>query len=195
MTTDELIDQKWHDTWSASGSRWSRDPKIARYMTLPSLMALLHGSKLHFMKLTELRRYDPHEGVGGFMNNIIQTPISSGLFMSPSTPEFEAEQTAIVARIKAELSIPYEEQWPKFKAQVAKWDQEYANVFVSCWHENFGFTDFMWRVYARDDHGVALVTTAQDLVGSFSGVDFRKIGFGFVVYPYRDALVRERMTE
>lgn len=129
------------------------------------------------------------------MNNIIQTPMTSGSCMSPSTPEFEAEQAAIVERIKAELSLPYEEQWPKFKAQVAKWDQEYANVFVSCWHENFGFTDFMWRVYARDDHGVALVTSAHSLVESFSEVYLQKTGFGFVVYPYRDALVRDRFTE
>ena len=131
MNTEELIDQKGHNTWSASGSKWSRDPKLARYMTLPSLLALLHRRKLHFTKLTDLRRYDAHEGVGGLMNNIIQTPMTSGSCMSPSTPEFEAEQAAIVERIKAELSLPYEEQWPKFKAQVAKWDQEYANVFVT----------------------------------------------------------------
>lgn len=189
------MDQKCHNTWSASGSKLSRDPKLARYMTLPSLLALLHHGKLHFTKLADLRRYDAHEGVGGLMNNIIQTPISSGSFMSPSTPEFEAEQAAIVNRIKAELSLPYEEQWPKFKAQVAKWDEEYANVFVSCWHENFGFTDFMWRVYARDDHGVALVTSAHALIESFAGIDPRKLGFGFVVYPYRDAIVRDRLTE
>jgi hypothetical protein len=195
MKSEELLDQKWHNTWSASGKKMSRDPKLTRYMTLPSLLALLHRSKLHFTKLTDLRRYDAHEGAGGLMNNIIQTPISSGAFLSPSTPEFEAEQAAIVERIKAELSLPYEEQWPKFKAQLAKWDQEYANVFVSCWHENFGFTDFMWRVYARDDHGVALVTSSHALVESFSGVDLRKIGFGFVVYPYRDELVRNRHTE
>ena len=47
----------------------------------------------------------------------------------------------------------------------------------------------------RTDHGVALVTSAHALVESFSGVDSRKIGFGFVVYPYRDALVRDRLTE
>jgi len=195
MTTDELIDQKWHNTWSASGSQWSRDPKLTRYMTLPSLLALLHSSKLHFTKLTELRKYDTHEGVGGLMNNLIQTPISPGFFMSPSTPEFEAKQAEIVERIKAELSIPYEEQWPKFKVQVAKGDKEYANVFVSCWHQSFAFTDFMWRVYAGYDHGVALVTSAHGLVESFSEIDSRKIGFGFVVYPYRDALVRDRLTE
>src|SRR5215208_4704214 len=103
MNTEELVDQKWHNTWSASGSQWSRDPKLARYMTLPSLLALLHRRKLHFTKLTDLRRYDAHESVGGLMNNIIQTPITSGSSMSPSTSEFEAKQAAIVERIKAEL--------------------------------------------------------------------------------------------
>lgn len=195
MKTEELLDQKWHNTFSVSGSTWSKDPKLARYMTLPSLLALLHRGKLHFTKLADLRRYDAHEGVGGLMNNIFQTPISSGSTMLPSEPEIEAKQAATVEREKAEHSLPYEELWPKFKAQVAKWDVEYANVFVSCWHENFGFTDFMWRVYARDDHGVALVTSAQALVESFSGIDPGKLGFGFVVYPYRDALVRNRLTE
>ena len=53
----------------------------------------------------------------------------------------------------------------------------------------------MWRVYSRDDHGIAIVSSAQDLVHSFVGVDLIKIGFGFVVYPYRDALIRDRLTE
>lgn len=163
-------------------------------MTLPGLLAVLHRSQLHFSKLTDLRRFDIHEGVGGLMNNIIQTPISSGIFMSPSTPEFEAQQAAVVENIKRELSIPYEDQWPKFKAQVAKWDQEYANVFISCWHQAFDFTDFMWRVYSRDDHGVAVVTSAHSLMDSFCGVDPQEIGFGFVVYPYRDELIRDRLA-
>src|SRR5207247_10053794 len=115
MNTDELIDQKWHNTWSASGSQWSRDPKLTRYMTVPSLLALLHSSKLHFTKLTELRKYDTHEGVGGLMNNLIQTPISPGFFMSPSTPEFDAKQPEIVERIDVQRSIPYGEQEGKCK--------------------------------------------------------------------------------
>ncbi len=129
------------------------------------------------------------------MNNIIKTPIDSGSFVIPETPESLARDAAIIARVKKELEIPYEEQWPKFKTQVARWDEENANVYISSWHENFGESDFMWRIYSRDDHGVAVVSSAQALVHSFVGVDLQKIGFGFVAYPYRDALIREGLTE
>ncbi len=197
MNTEDLENVKTYDTFSPSGTKWNRDPKVSRYMTLPSLLSLLHRRKLHFSKLSDLCAFDRHEGVGGLMNNIVQDPISSGLSICPSTPVFEAEQAAIVARVKKELQIPYEEQLPEFKAKVAKWDQENTNVYVSSWHENFGDTYFMWRVYSRDDHGVAIASSAQDLVHSFVGVDLEseKIGFGFVVYPYRDVLIRDHLTE
>jgi hypothetical protein len=195
MKTEDLEDVKFYNTFSPSGTNWDRDPKVTRYMTLPSLLSLLHHGMLHFSKLSDLRAFDRHEGVGGLMNNIIQTTISSGSTMYPAPPAFEAEQAAIVARVKKELEIPYEEQLPKFRAQVAKWDQENANVYVSSWHENVGDTDFMWRVYSHDDHGVAVVSCAQDLVHSFVGVDLEKIGFGFVAYPYRDELTRDHPTE
>ena len=49
----------------------------------------------------------------------------------------------------------------------------------------------MWRIYAKHEYGFAVVSNAQDLIRCFDGYDISKIGFGFVIYPTRDQLIRE----
>ncbi|HSH96129.1 MAG TPA: DUF2971 domain-containing protein [Roseimicrobium sp.] len=82
-----------------------------------------------------------------------------------------------------------------FKAKVEEWDDKHSNVHISCWHESLEFTDFMWRVYGQNEHGVAIVTSAQGLLDSFSLVEPKKIGWGFIVYPSPAELIEQRYTE
>jgi hypothetical protein len=102
----------------------------------------------------------------------------------------DARNAAEIARIQKGLSVPLAERITDLREQVAKWDTENANVYISCWHANELEADFMWRIYAKHEYGFAVVSNAQDLICCFDGYDPGKIGFGFVVYPTRDRLIQ-----
>lgn len=42
-----------------------------------------------------------------------------------------------------------------------------GHFLVNCWHVNNGENDAMWRLYLKDNDGVALKTTVQNLLDSF----------------------------
>ena len=46
-----------------------------------------------------------------------------------------------------------------------------ASIIVNCWHENEVESDFMWRLYAKDNGGVAIKTTFDALSRSFTCSD------------------------
>jgi len=166
-------------------------------MDLVSLLAILQNETLHFAHITDLYHYDPHEGTGGLLINVVNDPIPPRMLTAPSNTGVDAENQREIEAIIAELQIPLANQLPQFRERVRRWDDENDSIYISSWHVNSIDSDFMWRIYGKYEYGFALVSSVQDLVHSIrdSGIDGRKIGCGFVVYPTRDQLIRERLDE
>ena len=197
MTNDELEDAKFFNTFAPSGSRWARDPTCWRYMDLLSLLAILQNETIHFTHIMDLYRYDPHEGTGGLLINVVNDPIQPSVMVSPPDPRIDEENRKEIEGIQAELRIPLSEQLPKFREKVKHWDNENDAIYISSWHTNVFDSDFMWRIYGKYEYGFAVVSSVQDLVYSIrdAGLDLRKVGCGFVVYPTRDQLIREKLED
>ena len=41
-------------------------------------------------------------------------------------------------------------------------------ILVNCWHENHSESDFMWKLYAKEHSGVAVMTSFNSLKKSFT---------------------------
>ena len=161
------------------------------------MLAILQNETIHFTHIMDMYRYDPHEGTGGLLINVMNNPIRPSIMVSPSDPRIDEQNRKEIEEILAELQIPISEQLPKFREKVKHWDKENDAIYISSWHTNEIDSDFMWRIYGKYEYGFAVVSSVQDLVYSISdgGLDLSKIGFGFVVYPTRDQLIREKLEE
>lgn len=197
MTNEDLEDVEFFNTFAHSGTRWDRNPRCWRYMDLLSLLSILQNETIHFTHVMDLCRYDPHEGTGGLLINVVNDPILPSVMVSPPDPRVEEENRKEIETIQAELRIPLSEQLPKFREKVKHWDEENDAIYISSWHTNVIDSDFMWRIYGKYEYGFAVVSCVQDLVYSIrdGGIDRRKVGGGFVVYPTRDQLIRERLED
>jgi len=164
---------------------------------LLSLISILETETLHFSHLYDLFRYDPNEGTGGLLIDVVRSPLQPSVFISPTTPEIESQNAKEIEKIEAELRVPLSELLPSYRDKVKKWDEANKNVYISSWHANDIESDFMWRVYGKYEYGFAILSSAHDLVESLkiNGIHSTKIGFGFVVYPTRDILIRDNLTE
>ncbi len=167
-------------------------PTIWRYMDLLSLLTILQNETIHFTHIMNLYQYDPHEGTGGLLINVVNDPIRPSIAVTPPDPRVDEQNRKEIAQISAELRILIPEQLPKLKEKVKRWDEENYAVYISSWHTNEIDSDFMWRIYGKYEYGFAIVSSVQDLVCSIrdGGIELRKIGCGFVVYPTRDELIR-----
>jgi hypothetical protein len=197
MTNKDLEDAKVFHTFSHSGTRLDRNPTCWRYMDLLSLLAILQNETLHLTHITDLYRYDPHESTGGLLINVVNDPIPPSMVVCPSDARVDEQNRREIDAIWSELRIPLTEQMPKFKQKVHQWDKDNDSIYISSWHTNMIDSDFMWRIYGKYEYGFALVSTVRDLVGSIldGGIDGRKVGGGFVVYPTRDQLIREKFED
>ena len=196
MKNDELEDAKVINTFAHSGTRWARNPTCWRYMDLLSLISILQNETIHLTHIMDLRKYDPQEGTGGLSINVVNDPIPPSYMVYPPNPKVDDEIRREIEKIKMELRIPLSERLPEYRDKVMQWDKENDAVYISSWHTNEVDSDFMWRIYGKYEFGFALVSSVQDLVDSFltKGVDPFKLGFGFVVYPTRDQLIRENLV-
>lgn len=197
MRNEDLEDARFIDTFAHSGTRWDRNPTCWRYMDLLSLLSILQNEKIHFTHIMDLYRYDPHEGTGGLLINVVNDPVTPSVMVSPPNSRIDEENKKEVERIMAELRIPLSEQLPKSREKVKQWDKENDAIYISSWHTNEIDSDFMWRIYGKYEYGFAVVSSVQDLVYSIrdGGIDLRKLGCGFVVYPTRDQLIKEKLED
>lgn len=46
-----------------------------------------------------------------------------------------------------------------------------GHFLINCWHINNNENDAMWRLYLKDNDGVAIKTTVKDLLGSFTDTE------------------------
>jgi hypothetical protein len=197
MTNKDFEDAKFFNTFAHSGTRWDRNPTCWRYMDLLSLLAILQNETIHFTHIMDLYRYDPHEGTGGLLINVVNDPIRPNIMVSFPDSRIDEQNRKEIEGILAELQIPPSVQLPKFREKVKYWDKENDSIYISSWHTNEIDSDFMWRIYGKYEYGFAVVSSVQDLVSSISDVslDLSKIGFGFVVYPTRDQLIRDKLED
>ena len=42
------------------------------------------------------------------------------------------------------------------------------HLLVNCWHENPSESDFMWKLYAKDNYGVAIMTSVESMKKCFT---------------------------
>jgi hypothetical protein len=112
-------------------------------------------------------------------------------------PSVDEQNRREIEAIQAELQIPFNKQLPKYIEKVRKWDKDNNTIYINSWHTNPIDSDFTWKIYGKYEYGLAVVTTVQDLVRSIGEgeIDGRKVGCGFVVYPTRDELIREKFEE
>jgi hypothetical protein len=151
---------------------WERDKRCApatrlwRYLDLAKFVALLDQRALNFARADQLG--DTFEGSSGiadrrpewdahyleFFRQAIRTvPGPNG---SPPHEEVEREAN----RLLQEMS-----------AGVERDRQEY---FVSCWHENAGESEALWRLYCPPPTtGVAIETTVERLTSALGEAPFR----------------------
>lgn len=197
MRNEDLEDAKFIDTFAHSGTRWGRNPTCWRYMDLLSLLSILQNEKIHFTHIMDVYRYDPNEGTGGLLIDVVNDPVMPSVMVLPPNPRIDEENKKEVERIMAELRIPLSEQLPKFREKIKQWDKENDTIYISSWHTNEIDSDFMWRIYGKYEYGFAVVSSVQDLVYSIrdGGIDLRKLGCGFVVYPTRDQLIKEKLED
>ncbi|MDE2588187.1 MAG: DUF2971 domain-containing protein, partial [Patescibacteria group bacterium] len=62
------------------------------------------------------------------------------------------------------------------------------NLFVNCWHVNENQSDAMWKVYASQDKGIAIVSSLSNLMSSMKSSP-EKIRFGKVQYVSRKEII------
>src|SRR5258708_30270154 len=136
MRNEDLVDSRFLDTFAHSGTRWQRNPTCWRYMDLLSLLATLHTEALHFTHVADLYRYDPHEGTGGLLINVVNDPIPPSRIGFPPDPHSDEPNRKKIKAIEAELHVPIDEQLPRFKEKVSEWDRANDAIYISSWHTN-----------------------------------------------------------
>lgn len=176
-------------------TRFSRNPMCWRYMDLLSLLSILQNERIHFSHITELYKYDHQEGTGGLGIDLVNDTITPSVTLSRPNHKVDEENQKEIERIIKELNKPISEQ--ELKEKVKVWDEENNTVYISSWHMNEVDSDFMWRVYGKYEYGLAIETSVQELVGSIvdAGIDVDKLGYGAVIYPTRDTLIRDKIHE
>jgi hypothetical protein len=193
MKNEDLDEARFYDHFSAGSTQWNRNPECWRYMDLLSLLTILENSSLHFTHIRDLFRFDPSEGTGGLLTNVVNTEITPQIIAVPSDPYIDERNQKEIKRIEDELKIPLPELLPRYKESVRRWDQDNQGVHISCWHTNPVDSDFMWRIYGKMEYGFAIASTVQSVVQSIrdAGIDAKKVGGGFVLYPTRDEVIRD----
>ena len=164
MRNEDLGNVGFIDTFAHSGTRWARNPSCWRYMDLLSLISILQSETIHFTRVIDLCRYDPHEGTGGLLIEVVNDPVTPSTMVCPPDPRVDEENRKEIERIMAKLAIPISEQLPKIRDKVKQWDRENDAVYISSWHTNEIDSNFMWRIYGRDEYGFAVVSSVHDLV-------------------------------
>lgn len=127
----------------------NEDATIWRYLDLEKFESLLRDKALFFCRVDKFS--DPFEG---------------------SVPKREAEYRMWVREEYAIANnIPYTQKTLEDSiGGISSFHKDFkTNHIVNCWHINLGESDAMWRLYLKDNEGVAIQTTPQKLFTSLEG--------------------------
>ena len=109
MFTEDLEDAELFNTYASCGTHWERDPPCWRYMDLLSLLSILQNETLHFTHIQDLFRYDPSEGTGGLLTDVVNSVITPRMLMFPSNPSLDERNKKEIEWIDGELRKPIAE--------------------------------------------------------------------------------------
>lgn len=134
----------------------ARSGQVWRYMGLDKLVSLLQTSSLFFCRIDRFQ--DPYEGM---------VPIGTAKALGEVRARSwlaEGDESAIkrgkLARIYASV-----EPAPPLGIEVAGFS---GHVLANCWHRLEHESEAMWRMYAGDGNGLAVVTTGKSLASAFT---------------------------
>jgi hypothetical protein len=143
--------------------------KIWRYMSFPKYVSLLDKSALFFARVDQLE-------------DKFEAKYPRHIFDPLDEAALTSEQRKIVAENKQTLL------WYN--------DRLRRTSVVNCWHINDYESDAMWKAYLKGQEGVAIQSTYQRLVNSFSNYTENEVYIGLVSYidhekdliPWQNAL-------
>ena len=158
-----------------------------RYMDLAKLLALVSKHSLFFSALDKLG--DRFEGRWSRRNlELIQD--RHELWM------YDRDDHVVLAdrRRDQRLNFPKQDSGWSVDETIQHWNgvmrkgASLGSTFVNCWYEGAEESEAMWKLFASQQYGVAIRTTAARLIGSFT--DRLPDYFGRVSYiPYDSQLI------
>lgn len=134
--------------------------KVWRYMTLAKFLDLLRQNELHFSRLLE--QQDRYEG------------------MDP--PGYEAALQQLM-----QIDLRPDQAKVAADGVLAHQRAGAAGLFINCWRCGNDESEAMWRLYCRDDQGVAVQTTYARLVQSLVYDPFCYIGLVSYIDPSNES--------
>lgn len=160
------------------------DQKLWRYMSLERLIDILSRKKLFFAPLNAYAASDPFEGL---LPKVALDPLIQSL--SIFIDDFALQKKMMEERT---LNI-----FPEHHHETVRkiFDRNNLNDFklitnelyfrvlkstvINCWHQNESESEAMWSLYSKNNKGIAIQTTAQDLIES---IDDERVHFSEVRY-------------
>jgi hypothetical protein len=180
---------------------------IWRYMNLKKIRSLLKDKAIWFARLDSFE--DPFEGsfpksVFPFEHEVwtrlkrrreqspsedgvMQTEIQKGFHPEPASDPWEYFQGLQLRQSIAEIP----ERQLRFVLNTLKVLSR--RTFVSCWHNNRHESDAMWKLYLRNDEGVAIKSTVSRLIRCFRPTD-KQVYIGRVRYRDFDGALKQPPT-
>jgi len=147
------------------------DGELWRYMDFPKFIDLLQRKALFFTRLENLE--DPLEGhhPRGYYNAMENASVT--VHGPPPPPGFDK-----VLLNNQKHSVPIYRRY----------------ICINCWHQNKSESDAMWKLYSRDDKGIAIQSTVNRLNTCFSSPKTHEVIIGKVNYiDFRSTSVERLM--
>ena len=167
----------------------SRDKTLWRYMGLDKLIHLLNTKKLFFTSVNSYKRSDPFEGLmptvmlEAFKDLHTRTreQLLSNIdhfepyIFNPNGKVSEGNHLKAMSEFKAlrEKTMDIHKDFERNLFRIMK------SCVVNCWHMNEYESEAMWRLYSENNKGIAIQTTAGELIDS---LDDDRIFFSEIRY-------------
>ncbi len=132
------------------------DQKIWRFKNFKWFEDILHSKSLYFRNAVNLALDDAHEG--RYSEKVMRDIFNK-------SEEISRDNRKIDSPI---YPIPRGNRTDFFKQSI----ESLEYTFVNCWHINNVEYDFMWKLYAKNDLGIAIQTTYGQLCKSLNFHDF-----------------------
>lgn len=167
--------------------------KIWRYMSLDKLINLLDSETLFFTPISWYASTDPFEGLipRAGLDAIGKTFMASkdGMIRNlNSVKEYSLKKLPKGHVLPKEYMDRFDQIEDEINNHPMKMDEIYFNLMrnavVNCWHQNDYESEAMWKLYSDSNKGVAIETTAGDLIDSI--VDDKKNRLFFSEVKYID---------
>jgi len=133
------------------------DAKIWRYMDIPKLLSILVDNALFFPSGKTLSKNDKFEGQPTYAEvdqlNFLATP--------PSEEELKT--------VRDEMLANYRQAAPEEQKRHMAIIENIS--FFNCWHLNDEESDAMWKIYGKNDNGVAIRSTIRRLTKSLNATE------------------------